>query len=122
MAKKYVSISTLQTFLDNLKNLFATKTDLSNKADETHTHAISDVKGVAANSLLVGNSSGNMVEKTPAEVLELINGASVKTMTTAEYNALEATGATRTNTLYMLTDAEEESSTAIQFITWEADD
>lgn len=45
--KKYASLTTLQNFLDNLKNLFATKTDvntaLSSKADSSHAHAISDV-------------------------------------------------------------------------------
>ena len=34
--------------------------------------------------------------------------ASVKTMTTAEYTALESAGTTNANTLYMLTDAEDE--------------
>lgn len=43
MAKKYASLSTLQTFLDNLKNLFATKTEVNNKANATHSHAISEV-------------------------------------------------------------------------------
>lgn len=44
--KKYASLSTLQTFLENLKNLFITKTDidteLAKKADSSHTHSISD--------------------------------------------------------------------------------
>lgn len=31
--KKYASLSTLQTFLENLKNLFATKTEMDKKAD-----------------------------------------------------------------------------------------
>lgn len=64
------------------------------------------VKGVTSGNFLVGNDDENMVEKTPAEVLSMINGASVATMTTAEYNALETRN---TNTLYMLTDAEEDN-------------
>lgn len=40
--KKYASLSTLQTFLNNLKNLFMTKTDviteLAKKADSSHDH------------------------------------------------------------------------------------
>ena len=68
------------------------------------------VKGVTAGNFLVGNDDDTMVEKTPAEVLSMINGASVATMTTAEYNALETTNA---NTLYMLTDAEEEEEVLI---------
>ena len=80
------------------------------------------VKGVTAGNFLVGNDDDTMVEKTPAEVLSMINGASVATMTTAEYNALEEAGTTNANTLYMLTDAEEESSNPVQIITWEDDD
>jgi hypothetical protein len=45
--KKYASLSTLQNFLSNLKNLFATKTDvnaeLAKKADIGHTHTIANV-------------------------------------------------------------------------------
>ena len=44
--KKYASLSTLSTLVDNIKNLFATKSDLntglSGKADKSHTHSISD--------------------------------------------------------------------------------
>lgn len=44
--KKYASLSALQIFLDNLKNVFATKTDvnteLTKKADSSHTHSIND--------------------------------------------------------------------------------
>lgn len=49
--------------------------------------------------------------------------AGVSTLTTAEYNALETAGTTNANTLYMLTDAEdEEVIPQIQIITWESDD
>ena len=48
--KKYVSLNRLSTFLDNLKSVFATKTELevvntaiSGKAPSSHTHAVSDV-------------------------------------------------------------------------------
>jgi hypothetical protein len=45
--KKYASLATLQNFLNNLKNLFATKTDvnaeLAKKADSSHTHTIANV-------------------------------------------------------------------------------
>lgn len=48
--RKYVGLATLQTFLDNLKNLFATKTsvdelsaDVDGKANASHSHAISDI-------------------------------------------------------------------------------
>lgn len=48
--------------------------------------------------------------------------ANVVTLTTEEYTALEEDEATNANTLYMITDAEEEAVPQIQFITWEEDD
>ena len=41
--KKYVSLSGLSNFLNNLKNLFATKTEMNAKSDKTHTHTIADI-------------------------------------------------------------------------------
>lgn len=46
--KKYVSLDKLSTFLDNLKDTFATKIELAEKADISHDHDSSyDVKGAA---------------------------------------------------------------------------
>lgn len=73
-------------------------------------------------NLLVGNGTEELEEITPTEVLSHIGGANVATVTTAEYTALEEAEATNANTLYMLTDAEEEVIPQIQIITWEADD
>ena len=55
-------------------------------------------------NFLVGNGTDEMEEITPVEVLEHINGASIATLTTAEYEALEEAEETNANTLYMLTD------------------
>lgn len=57
--KKYVSLSKLSTFLDNLKNIFATaehehsisdiknlEVNLNNKAENNHIHEITDVTGL----------------------------------------------------------------------------
>lgn len=41
--QNYVSLSNLTSFFNNLKNLFATKTELSEKSNKSHTHAISEV-------------------------------------------------------------------------------
>ena len=68
-------------------------------------------------NLLVGDGTTELKDMTPEEALVHINGASVITLTTEEYEALEETNA---NTLYMLTDVEDESP--IQIITWESDD
>ena len=56
-------------------------------------------------NFLVGNGTTDLEEMTPKEALEHINGATIATMTTSEYEALEETNA---NTLYMLIDVEEE--------------
>lgn len=74
---------------------------------------------VTDGNLLVGNGTTELEEITPEEALSHINGASVTTLTTAEYEALEATNA---NTLYMITDAEEEQPTQVQIVTWGVDD
>ena len=59
---------------------------------------------VTKGNLLVGDGTSELKEMSPNEVLEHINGASVMTLTTEEYEALEETNA---NTLYMLTDGED---------------
>ena len=48
--------------------------------------------------------------------------ANVVTLSTEEYEALETSGTVDANTLYMLTDVEEEVIPKIQIITWGADD
>lgn len=35
---KYVSLKGLETFLNNLKDIFATKSEVANKSDSTHSH------------------------------------------------------------------------------------
>jgi hypothetical protein len=60
-------------------------------------------------NLLVGNGTDEPEEMTPDEALSHINGVSISTMTTDEYEELETTGATNANILYMLSDAEEET-------------
>ena len=46
--KKYVSFNNLSKFLDNIKNIFATKTEVSAKADKSHTHSISNITSLQA--------------------------------------------------------------------------
>lgn len=53
---------------------------------------------------------------------EIDTKANVVTLSTDEYEALETSGATNANTLYMLTDAEEETPTQVQIVTWEDED
>lgn len=68
-------------------------------------------------NLLVGNGSTELEEMTPEEVLEHINGASVVTLTTSEYEALGDNF--NANTAYFLTDSD---IYVAQIITWEDDD
>lgn len=51
--KKYASISTLQTFLDNLKNLFATKTEVDNMELIT----VDDIDAICGNTIRVASLS-----------------------------------------------------------------
>ena len=67
-------------------------------------------------NLLVGNGTTELEELTPEEVLSHINGASVATMTTAEYEAM-TDEEVNANTLYVLTDAEEESGSELPTVT-----
>lgn len=55
--RKYISLSNLTSFLNNLKSLFATKTELNTKSDKTHTHAISDVSNLQSTLNGKANSS-----------------------------------------------------------------
>lgn len=57
-------------------------------------------------NLLVGNGTEELEEMTPEEVLSHINGASVVTITTEEYEAL-TDDESNANTLYLLTDSED---------------
>ena len=172
--KKYVSLSKLSTFLDNLKTTFAAlshthtiseltdyevdaqlsststnpvqnkivsteidtinqtlsdvnqtisehETSLGSKVDSTAftDHVQSPSKGgtgitaIGSGNFLVTNGDESMVEMTPDEVLDYINGANVMTMTTAEYEALGEN--INANTLYALTDAEEEYASLDDF-------
>ena len=85
---------------------------LANKQD-AKTSPISVSQGgtgldsITAGNFLVGNGAEDMIEMSPEDVLSYINGASVMTLSTAEYEELETASATNANTLYMLTDAEE---------------
>lgn len=62
---------------------------------------------IADGNFLVGNGTEEMEEITPDEVLSHINGASVTTLTTEAYESLTS-DQINANTLYMITDAEEE--------------
>lgn len=73
--KKYVTPSKLGVFLDNLKNMFATKTEINNKANAQHTHEISEITDFPT---------------IPTKTSELVNDSGYKTTdnnTTYDFSA-----------------------------------
>ena len=44
--KKYVSFNNLSKFFDNIKSMFATKTEVNAKSDIVHSHNISEISGL----------------------------------------------------------------------------
>lgn len=99
--KKYASLSTLSKFLDNLKNLFATKSDVSTelgkKADASHTHTIANVTnlqstldGKATQTALNSHANNADIHFTAAERTKLSGiaaGAQVNTITGVKGNS-----------------------------------
>ena len=53
--KKYVGLNNLRSFLDNIKEMFATKTEMNTKSDKTHSHSVSDITNLQ--SILDGKAS-----------------------------------------------------------------
>lgn len=83
------------------------------ETDEKSSAYIGNKPTAADGNFLVGNGKGNLKEMTPEEVLSHINGASVVTMTTAEYEAMDESE-TNANALYILTDGEASSQVYVQ--------
>ena len=82
---------------------------------EERLDILEDKPIITDGNFLVGNGTEDMEEITPKEVLSHINGASVATMTTAEYESMSEEDF-NTNTLYVLSDSE---TYPIQIVTWE---
>lgn len=75
--KKFASLTTLQTFLDNLKNLFATKEEISSKVDSNHSHDDKYYTEAEIDAFLESKSNTNhahdeYVAETELENLELV--------------------------------------------------
>lgn len=100
---KYVSLERLETFLDNLKDIFATKTEIDNKSDSAHSH---DDKYYTENEI-------------DAKVSELSTAIEGKA------------AASHTHTMSEMTDLQTKideidnalsGKSVIQFVTWEVGD
>ena len=107
--KKYASLNTLQTFLDNLKNLFATKTEVDNK---------SQVQVIKTN---------DTEQTTTTEHLPTLQ---IYRLSQEEYDKKVADGDIDEDALYLTPSnnvdlskyAIREDVTQVQIITWGADD
>jgi hypothetical protein len=112
--KKYVSLNKLSTFLDNLKNMFATKTELSGKSDTGHTHAISEVT----------NLQSSLDAKVPNT--RTVNGKALSaniTLSASDVGA-DASGSASSalSSAKTYTDQQVANKTQVQIVTWGADD
>ena len=56
--KKYVSLTRLSDFLNNLKTLFATKTEVDAKADATHSHTVANITDLTATAAELNHMDG----------------------------------------------------------------
>ena len=113
MSKKYVSLSKLSTFLDNLKNTFA---------QLSHKHTISDITDYKIDTTLSSTSTNPVQNKVLDAEFDAIGNA----MSALEL-ALDAKADTthdHNDTYYTQTQVDEivAQKSQVQIITWEADD
>lgn len=113
--KKYAGLAALQTFLDNLKNLFATKTsvdelsaDVDGKANASHSHAISEVTDLQTNldtinDTLEQKSQVQVVSEGSSEVLSTLM---IHKLTQEEYDQEVANGTVDANAIYLTPEEE----------------
>ena len=79
--KQYANLGTLQTFLDNLKNLFAYKIDVEGKADADHAHAISDINELQDEL----NAINDATQSITNEEIDAICGTSIALSSEVEF-------------------------------------
>lgn len=111
--KKYVSLSRLSDFLDNLRNTFA---------DLSHKHKLSDITDYVVDSQLSSASNNPVANSVIDAEFEAVSHA---------MNALDAAIDTKADSVhnhndiyYTKTKIDEAllQKSQVQFITWEADD
>lgn len=78
-----------------------------NPSIEDRLVELEDKPIITDGNFLVGDGTTEPEEVTPERLLELINGASVVTITQAEHDALLENQETNANHLYVITDSEE---------------
>lgn len=109
--KKYVSLSKLSTFLDNLKTKFATI---------THTHKISDITDYKVDNALSSTSENPVQNKVLNEEFDAISDA----MEILEKDIDSKVSTTTLSDYYTRTEVDNAlaQKSQVQIIKWEADD
>lgn len=67
--EKFAGLSALRTFLDNCREIFATKSDLSNKANTSHTHTIANVTNLQTTLDTINNDISGKANLTHSHVV-----------------------------------------------------
>lgn len=117
--KKYVSLSKLSNFLDNLKNTFASL---------VHTHTISDIEDYTVDDALSSTSSNpvsNSVLDAEFEAIsQALNIYETELDTHNHNSSYDAKGSADTalQTAQIYTDTAVSQKSQVQIITWGADD
>lgn len=122
---KYAGISTLRTFLSQLKNLFITKTDadaaLSGKADTTHKHDSDyDAKGSASTAL---DSAKAYADQNKVPTSRTVNGKALTsniTLSASDVGALPNTTSIPDALSDLSSDSTHRTVTDAEKATWNA--
>ena len=117
--KKYVSLDRLSTFLENLKDTFASKENLTsletvvhNKANIIHVHNISDVNNLQSTIDVVNKnvSQKSQVQLTTSDisgsVTEVLSTFKIHKLTQEQYDEAVKNGTLEDGALYLTPDEE----------------
>jgi hypothetical protein len=94
--KKYVSFGNLSSFLNNLKNLFATKIEMNDKSDKSHNHSISDIT----------NLQTTLERRQIILQTENLSTLKIHSLSKEQYERELAAGRLEENALYLTPDDE----------------
>ena len=116
--KKYVSLSKLSTFLDNLKSVFASKIEFdeikNTKADTNHLHDISDIADLQPT---IDEMNDNISQKSQVQMIvsdntedtnitEVLSTLKIHKLTQEQYDEAVINGTLDNNALYLTPEEE----------------
>ena len=115
--KKYVSLSKLSTFLDNLRNLFVSKENLASletvvdaKANAVHTHDITDINNLQST---IDEVNDNVSQKSQVQLTtsdgsesftEILSTLKIHKLTQEQYDEAVENGFLEDDALYLTPD------------------